>query len=139
MIQLEAILRGVIFIPPKSGAGLAQQEALCGLCANKHDAPPEGAAVRLLRGSAQVAGFFLPEIAIVLLLINPPCKSTLKEGQGFIHQRLPLKAALLSLRLPPDAFCFPGDSTLSRNCFQSSVGRNTGMGLRFGCFHTASL
>jgi len=71
----------------------------------------------------------LSEIAIVLLLINPPCKSTLKQGQNFIHQRLPLKAALLSLSLPTDALCFPGDSILSRNRFQSSVGLRRGNGL----------
>lgn len=72
--------------------------------------------------------FFLSEIAIVLLLINPPCKPTPKEGQNFIHQCLLLKAALLSLSLPPDALCFPGDSILSRNCFQSSVGPRRGNG-----------
>lgn len=87
-----------------------------------------GSSREIARRELSGCRFFLSGMAIVLLLINPPCKSTLKEGQSFIHQRLLLKAALLSFSLPTDALCFPGDSILSRNCFQSSVGPRCGNG-----------
>lgn len=136
MIQFEAILRGQIFIPHQSSGGLGTTGACLYFMWEQTWCTHWGSSREIAWRELSGCRVFLFEIAILLLLINPPCKCTLKEGWSFIHQCLLLKAAPLSLSVPTDALCFPGDSILSRNHFQSSVGLRCRNG--FGCFHTAS-
>lgn len=125
-MEFEAILRGVIFIARRGAGAWAQQESVCLLCANKHDGPRRSSheiAWRELLGCR----FLLSEVAFVLLLINPPWKPALNEARvAFVGPRC-LRQRCFPF-VSPDSPCFPGDSILSRNCFQSSAGARCGSG-----------
>lgn len=96
---------GVILIPRSSGVGLGTMGGCSYFTCEQtrlihHESSPD-----IAQRDLSSCRFFCSKVAIALLLINPPCKSTLKEGWSFIHQRRWLKAALLFLLVSPQTLC----------------------------------